>query len=132
MFCFCDMFGLILTRYDMCGILQQLVVTSESDQTELFAFADIRQDKTGRINANQLGRVLDRINLAMKRQQLNSTYDKFGKVIGLDRTMRRKGLTFEQCCTFLHKLKRDSWMVKPVTVIWNDLFGEFMNNGKQR
>lgn len=68
----------------------------------------------------------------MKRQQLSSTYEKFGKVIGLHRSARRKGLTFEQCCTFLHKLKRDSWMVKPVTVLWNDLFGEFMNNGKPR
>ncbi|CAB9505823.1 Inactive phospholipase C-like protein 1 [Seminavis robusta] len=93
---------------------------------------DADKDMTGKINCNQLGRILERINLAMKRQQLNSTYEKFGKVIGLDRAMRRKGLNFEQCCTFLHKLKRDSWMVKPVTVLWNDVFGEFMNNGKPR
>lgn len=68
----------------------------------------------------------------MKKQQLNTTYEKFGKVIGLDRAKRKKGLSFEQCCTFLHKLKRDSWMVKPVNVYWNELFGEFMNNGKPR
>jgi len=97
-----------------------------------YVWLEADKDKTGRINVNQLGKILERINLSMKRQQLNSTYEKFGKVIGLDRSMRRKGLTFEQCCTFLHKLKRDSWMVKPVTVLWNDLFGEFMNNGKPR
>lgn len=97
-----------------------------------YVWLEADKDKTGRLNASQIGKVLDRINLAMKRQQLTNTYEKFGKVIGLDRSMRRKGLTFEQCCTFLHKLKRDSWMVKPVTVLWNDLFGEFMNNGKPR
>lgn len=97
-----------------------------------YVWLEADKDKTGRINVNQLGKILERINLSMKRQLLNSTYEKFGKVIGLDRTMRRKGLTFEQCCTFLHKQKRDSWIVKPVTVLWNDLFGEFMNNGKSR
>jgi phosphatidylinositol phospholipase C, delta len=50
----------------------------------------------------------------------------------MDRAQRRKGLTFEQCATFLHKVKRDSWIVKPVNVIWDDLFGENMNNGKPR
>jgi hypothetical protein len=59
-------------------------------------------------------------------------YEQFAKIIGLDRSQRRKGLTFEQCSTFLHKIKRDSWIVKPVNAIWNDLFGETMNNGKQR
>lgn len=34
--------------------------------------------------------------------------------------------------TCLFQIKRDSWMVKPVNVIWNELFGEIMNNGKQR
>lgn len=97
-----------------------------------YVWLEADKDKTGKINTSQLGKVLERINLAMKRQLLNSTYEKFGKVIGLDRTMRRKGLSFEQCCTFLHKLKRDSWIVKPVNVIWNELFGEFMNNGKSR
>jgi uncharacterized protein (DUF2267 family) len=97
-----------------------------------YVWLDADKDKTDRISCSQLGRLLERINLTMKRQQVTSTYEKFGKVIGLDRSMRRKGLTFEQCATFLHKLKRDSWMVKPVTVLWNDLFGEFMNNGKPR
>ena len=41
-------------------------------------------------------------------------------------------MTFEQTCTLLHKIKRDSWVVKPVNTYWNKLFGEFMNNGKPR
>lgn len=68
----------------------------------------------------------------MKQKQLTELYDKFGKMIGLDRKERRKGLTFEQTCTLLHKIKRDSWTVKPINTYWNKLFGEFMNNGKPR
>lgn len=90
------------------------------------------QDKKGTINATELQTVLERINFQMKQQELNATYEKFAKIIGLDRAQRRKGLTFEQCCTFLHKMKRDSWLVKPVNILWNDLFGEVMNNGKPR
>jgi hypothetical protein len=81
---------------------------------------------------HELGRVLDRINFHMKKSQLNDLYEKFGKTIGLDRKTRRQGLTFEQTCTLLHKIKRDTWMVKPINQAWNQLFGEFMNNGKPR
>ena len=90
------------------------------------------QDKSNTINPTELGRVLDRINFHMKKSQLNVLYEKFGKTIGLDRKMRRQGLSFEQCCPLLHKIKRDSWMVKPINQVWNKLFGEFMKNGKPR
>jgi hypothetical protein len=90
------------------------------------------QERTNTLNANELARVLERINCQMKKQELLKMYEKFSKILGLDRTHRRKGLTFEQCATFLHKIKRDSWMVKPINVIWNDLFGEIMNNGRPR
>jgi hypothetical protein len=79
-----------------------------------------------------LGRVLQRINYYLKKSQLNELYEKFGKMIGLDRKMRRQGLTFEQTCTLLHKIKRDSWHVKPINTYWNSLFGEIMKNGKPR
>ena len=68
----------------------------------------------------------------MRKAQLNESYEKFGKKIGLDRRVRRQGLTFEQCCTFLHMIKRDTWQAKPVDQVWNSLFGGLMNNGKQR
>jgi hypothetical protein len=89
-------------------------------------------DKTNLINVNELARVLERINLFMKKPELIATYEKFTKVIGMDRQQRRKGLNFDQCCTLLHKIKRDTWMVKPVNILWNQLFGEVMNNGKPR
>lgn len=92
----------------------------------------IRQEKTNTLNATELAKVLERINCHMKKVELTKMYEKFAKILGLDRSQRRKGLTFEQCSTFLHKIKRDSWMVKPINVIWNDLFGEIMNNGKPR
>lgn len=84
------------------------------------------------INANDLGKVMNRINFYMTKPQLNSAYEKFTKILGMDRQQRRKGMNFDQCCTFLHKIKRDSWMVKPVNELWNKLFGEFMNNNKPR
>jgi hypothetical protein len=89
-------------------------------------------DKTNLINMNEFGKILERINFYMKKSELIAHYEKFAKIIGMDRQQRRKGLNFDQCCTFLHKIKRDSWMVKPVNVLWNELFGEFMNNGKPR
>jgi thymidylate synthase len=78
---------------------------------------------------HQLQKVLQEINFVLKPKELQAAYEHFGEVIGLDWVQRRKGLTFEQLATFLHKIKRDSWMVKPVAVIWNELFGEVMNNG---
>ena len=69
----------------------------------------------------------------MKKGEVEKMYNSFGKLIGLDRSDRRKGFSFEQCLTSLHKIKRDStWQVKPVRQIWFDLFGEKMNNGKTR
>lgn len=97
-----------------------------------YIWLDVDKDKSNTINSTELGKVLDRINFYMKKTQLYASYEKFAKQIGLDRRSRSRGLTFEQCVTFLHKLKRDTWQVKPVNQLWNDLFGEFMKNGKQR
>lgn len=72
------------------------------------------------------------MNYQLKPKELNDIYEKFARAIGLDRKMRRQGLTFEQTCTLLHKLKRDSWFVKPINIYWNNLFGELMKNGKPR
>jgi hypothetical protein len=68
----------------------------------------------------------------MKKSELNGLYENFSRVLGLKSRDRKHGLTFEQTCTLLHKIKRDSWVVKPVNQYWNKLFGEVMNNGKPR
>ena len=72
------------------------------------------------------------MNYLLKQRDLNDIYEKFARTIGLDRKLRRQGLTFEQTCTLLHKIKRDSWIVKPINLYWNSMFGEFMKNGKPR
>lgn len=79
-----------------------------------------------------MGKLLGRINYQIKKSELNKRYEKFGSILEMRRSQRKAGFTFEQSCTFLHKLKRDSWELKPVNVLWNDLFGQFMNNGKAR
>jgi phosphatidylinositol phospholipase C delta len=123
----CDTLDRILLAY------QRAKIRVANDVLLLrYIWLDVDKDKTGFSNVHQIGKILQQINFTMRQRDLQPVYDKFGKVIGLDRTQRRRGLTFEQSATFLHKLKRDSWMVKPVNVIWNELFGEIMNNGKPR
>lgn len=86
-----------------------------------------------RMSEKHIRNLLQEINYSVKARELTKLYEGFGKVIGLDRAARKHGLTFEQTATFLHKVKRDSsWKLKPVVVIWNELFGEVMNNGKMR
>lgn len=91
------------------------------------------KDKTGTAASSELQKILKRINYHVANsKKFNEAYDKFGRSIHLDKRMRRQGLTFEQTASFLHKLKRDSWMAKPLNQYWNRLFGEHMKNGKPR
>jgi len=53
-------------------------------------------------------------------------------MMGLDKQGRMRGMSFEQTVIILHKIKRDSWNIKPVQAIFFELFGEFMNNNKVR
>uniref|UniRef100_A0A7S4S4M8 Phosphoinositide phospholipase C n=1 Tax=Ditylum brightwellii TaxID=49249 RepID=A0A7S4S4M8_9STRA len=91
-----------------------------------FSNSTLIQDKSNTIDCKELQKILTRINFYMKKSQLKDAYHK------LDESIRKKGLSFEQCCTFLHKLKHDTWQTKPVNQIWFDLFGRFMNNGTER
>ena len=90
------------------------------------------QGKTGKLDVSTIMKMLNRINYHIKMKALRVQYDKFTKILGMQSLLKHKGLEFEQCCTFLHKIKRDSWEVKPVTVLWNEMFGAVMNNGKPR
>lgn len=125
----CDALDRILLAYQRCKV-------RVAPEVLLLRYVWLNVNDHGRLGqylpVQQFGKVLQEINFVMKQRDLQAAYDHFGKVIGLDRSDRRRGLTFEQSATFLHKIKRDSWMVKPVQVIWNDLFGEVMNNGKMR
>jgi hypothetical protein len=127
-------------RDEICDALDSILRAYQTIKTRVssdilllrYVWLDVDRDKTGYVTASQVGKVLRAINFNMKQKDVHAAYDIFGKVIGLDRAKRRRGLTFEQSATFLHKIKRDSWMVKPVNVLWNELFGEYMNNRKMR
>ena len=71
-----------------------------------YVFLDVDKEKTGYVNVSQIGKILQAINFNMKQKDVVSNYEQFGKVIGMDRAQRRKGLTFEQAATFLHKVCR--------------------------
>ena len=79
-----------------------------------------------------MGVLLNRINFQGKEKNHKIVYDKFAKTLGLSREQRRSGLEFDQCVTLLHKTKRDTWLVKPVTQLFYDMFGQFMSNNKVR
>lgn len=130
-----------VARDEICNALDRVLLAYQRAKTRVandvlllrYIWLDVDQkEKTEYSNVTQIGKVLQQLNFSMRQRDLQAIYDKFGKVIGLNRTQRRRGLTFEQSATFLHKLKRDSWMVKPVNVIWDELFGGIMNNGKPR
>eukprot|EP00554_Chaetoceros_debilis_P015381 CAMPEP_0194111410 /NCGR_PEP_ID=MMETSP0150-20130528/10413_1 /TAXON_ID=122233 /ORGANISM="Chaetoceros debilis, Strain MM31A-1" /LENGTH=867 /DNA_ID=CAMNT_0038800829 /DNA_START=238 /DNA_END=2838 /DNA_ORIENTATION=+ len=98
-----------------------------------YIWMDVDRDKSNSINAAEFAKILNRINFFMKKSDSDKMYHSFAKMIGLDRSDRRRGLTFEQCGIILHKIKRDSnWQIKPVRQIWFDLFGEYMNTGRTR
>ena len=94
---------------------------------------DVDRNCDNAINCSEFREILNRINVRKKKPDVEKMYNDFGKMIGLDRNARKIGLSFEQCVTILHKTKRDSgFKAKPVREIWYQLFGEWMNNGKQR
>ena len=78
----------------------------------------------------ELQALLPKMNYYLRPKDFHDACFKFTSAIGLDRKSRNKGLTFEQVASLLHKLKRDSWIVKRINVYWNDLFGELMKNAK--
>lgn len=79
-----------------------------------------------------MGDLLNRINFQIKEKNHSVVYQKFVKTLGLTKEQRKAGLTFDQCVTLLHKTKRDTWQVKPVTQLFFDMFGQFMSNNKIR
>ena len=68
----------------------------------------------------------------MKKGDSDKLYHSFAKMIGLERSERRKGLSFESTVTILHKVKRDTFLRKPVVENWFEIFGKIMRNGKDR
>ncbi|KAL3772145.1 hypothetical protein ACHAWO_004162 [Cyclotella atomus] len=97
-----------------------------------YIWNDVDRDNSNTINEKEMGELLNRINFQIKEKNHSAVYQKFAKTLGLDKATRKRGLTFEQCVILLHKTKRDTWQVKPVTQLFYDMFGQFMNNNKVR
>lgn len=87
------------------------------------------KDRSGSLNVNKLGNVLNRINYAMSKKDVETNYKKFCKKIGIK---KKHGLEFDQAVQFLHMIKRDTWQVKPVNGIWNEVFGNLRTTGEIR
>lgn len=95
----CDTLDMILQAY------QRNKIRVSTDVLLLrYVWLDIDQAKTGFVTVNQVGQTLQAINFNMKQKDVATAYDKFCRIIGLDRSSRRRGLTFEQSATFLHKV----------------------------
>lgn len=100
-------------RNEICDTLDQVLRAYQRGKSRVcvdilllrYVWLDIDKSKTGYMNAQQACNVLQAINFEMKQKDVQSSYDKFGKVIGLNRMDRRRGLTFEQSATFLHKVR---------------------------
>ncbi|KAL7550066.1 hypothetical protein ACHAWF_013301, partial [Thalassiosira exigua] len=97
-----------------------------------YIWNDVDGDDSNTINEKEMGKLLNRINFQIKDKNHSAVYQKFAKTLGLSKEQRKSGLTFDQCVTLLHKTKRDTWQVKPVTQLFFDMFGQFMNNNKVR
>ena len=125
-------------RTKVCDALDRILRTYEQSKTRVandvlllrYAWLQFGHTSDSQVPASALAQIVALMNF--KPKEFYESYEKFGKVTGLDKRQRRRGLSFEQSAAFLHYLRRNSWMVKPVTVIWNELFGEIMNNGKRR
>lgn len=82
-----------------------------------YIWNDVDRDDSNTINEKEMGELLNRINFHVKEKSTGAMYQKFVKTLGLTKAQRKQGLTFDQCVTLLHKTKRDTWQVKPVTQV---------------
>jgi len=129
-----------ITRDEMLDALDDVIKAYKQAKQQVsndvsllrYVWIEADQDKSNTIAQNEIGGVFNRINYPIKKSDLNHFYDSFCRTIGLSKKDRKNGLTFEQTCTLLHKIKRDVWKVRPFHQYWNTLFGEYMKNGKQR
>lgn len=97
-----------------------------------YIWNDVDRDNSNTINEKEMGELLNRINFQIKEKNHAAVYQKFCKTLGLDKATRKRGLTFEQCVILLHKTKRDTWQVKPVTQLFYDMFGQVSVCGRHR
>jgi phosphatidylinositol phospholipase C delta len=127
-------------REEVLYILNSIIGQYESSKLKVgnevlllrYIWNDVDRDDSNTINEKEMGELLNRINFHVKEKSTGAMYQKFVKTLGLTKAQRKQGLTFDQCVTLLHKTKRDTWQVKPVTQLFYDMFGQFMTKNKIR
>ena len=112
-------------REEVLYILNSIIGQYESAKLKVgnevlllrYIWNDVDRDDSNTINEKEMGELLNRINFHVKEKSTGAMYQKFVKTLGLTKTQRKQGLSFDQCVTLLHKTKRDTWQVKPVTQV---------------
>jgi hypothetical protein len=98
----------------ICNTLDQILQAYRRSKSRVstdilllrYVWLDVDKAKTGYVSVQQFWQALQAINFNKKMKEVTSDYEKFGRTIGLDKSERKRGLTFEQSATFLHKVKR--------------------------
>jgi hypothetical protein len=100
-------------RNVICNTLDQILQAYRRSKNRVstdilllrYVWLDVDQAKTGYVSVQQFWQALQAINFNKKLKEVASDYEKFGRTIGLDKSERKRGLTFEQSATFLHKVQ---------------------------
>lgn len=100
-------------RNVICNTLDQILQAYRRSKSRVstdilllrYVWLDVDKAKTGYVSVQQFWQALQAINFNKKLKEVASDYEKFGRTIGLDKSERKRGLTFEQSATFLHKVQ---------------------------
>jgi hypothetical protein len=96
----------------ICNTLDQILRAYQRGKSRVstdilllrYVWLDVDKSKTGYVTVHQFWQALQAINFNKKQKDVAQDYEKFGRIIGLDKSSRKRGLTFEQSATFLHKV----------------------------
>ena len=100
-------------RNVICDTLDQILQAYRRSKSRVstdilllrYVWLDVDKAKTGYVSVQQFWQALLAINFNKKLKDVAADYEKFGRTIGLDKSERKRGLTFEQSATFLHKVR---------------------------
>ena len=100
-------------RNVICNTLDQILQAYRRSKSRVstdilllrYVWLDVDKAKTGYVSVQQFWQTLQAINFNKKLKEVAADYEKFGRTIGLDKSERKRGLTFEQSATFLHKVQ---------------------------
>jgi hypothetical protein len=101
-------------RNVICNTLDQILQSYQRAKNRVstdilllrYVWLEVDRGKTGYVSVQQFWQALQVINFNKKLKDVATDYEKFGRIIGLDKSDRKRGLSFEQSATFLHKVRQ--------------------------